>query len=59
VSGDAADGEHGPGSPYQGAQAYLDQWLRSVRLGERSGARLTISQEIALAQGFKYAANRR
>src|SRR5258708_3549921 len=59
VSGDAADGEHGPGSPYQGAQGNLDQWLRIVRLGERSGARLTISQEIALAQGFKYAANRR
>ena len=38
-----------------GRGRYLRQWRQCVRLD----GRLTISQEIALAQGFKYAANRR
>jgi hypothetical protein len=56
---DAAGGDHGPGSAYQRAEQYLRDWRQRVRLAEPSEARLTISQEIALAQGFKYAANRR
>jgi hypothetical protein len=56
---EAAGGDHGPGSAYQRAEQYLSDWRERVRLAEPSGARLTISQEIALAQGFKYAANRR
>ena len=56
---EAAGGDHGPGSAYQRAEQYLSDWRKSVRLAEPSGATLTISQEIALAQGFKYAANRR
>jgi hypothetical protein len=51
----AAGDDHGPGSAYQDAEQYLRQWRQCVRLD----GRLTISQEIALAQGFKYAANRR
>jgi hypothetical protein len=50
-----AGGDHGPGPAYQDAEQYLRQWRQCVRLD----GRLTISQEIALAQGFKYAANRR
>jgi hypothetical protein len=56
---DAADGDHGPGSAYQDAERYLRQWRQHVRLAGLSGPMVTISQEIALAQGFKYAANRR
>ena len=56
---DAAGGEHGPGSAYQDAEQFLRQWRRRVRLDGLSGGSLTISREIALAQGFKYAANRR
>ncbi len=56
---DAAGGDHGPGSAYQRAEQYLRDWRQRVRHAESSGAMLTISQEIALAQGFKYAANRR
>lgn len=43
------------------AQADLDQWLRHVgRYGRRPGEEdLDITLEIAVAQGFKYAANRR
>jgi hypothetical protein len=43
------------------AQADLDQWLRHIgRYGRRSGEEdLDITLEIAVAQGFKYAANRR
>jgi len=43
------------------AQADLAQWLRHVGAGDRrpGEAELPISLEIALAQGFKYAANRR
>jgi len=59
ASVDAAGGDHGPGSAYQDAEQYLRQWRQHVRLAGLSGARLRISQEIALAQGFKYAANRR
>jgi hypothetical protein len=56
---DVAGGEHGPGSAYQDAEEYLRQWRQRVRLEGLSEGGLTISQEIALAQGFKYAANRR
>jgi hypothetical protein len=55
----AAGGSDGPGSVYRDAEQYLRQWRQSVRPDGVGGARLTISQEIALAQGFKYAANRR
>jgi hypothetical protein len=55
----AAGGDHGPGSVSQGAERYLGRWCERVSLAGGGGARLTISQEIALAQGFKYAANRR
>jgi len=43
------------------AQADLDQWLRHVgRAGRRSGEEdLDLTLEIAVAQGFKHAANRR
>jgi hypothetical protein len=43
------------------AQADLDQWLRHIgRYGRRSGEEdLDITLEIAVAQGFKHAANRR
>jgi hypothetical protein len=43
------------------AQADLDQWLRHIgRYGRRSGEDdLDITLEIAVAQGFKHAANRR
>ncbi|HEV2243614.1 MAG TPA: NACHT domain-containing protein [Streptosporangiaceae bacterium] len=43
------------------AQADLDQWLRHIgRYGRRSGEEdLDITLEIGIAQGFKYAANRR
>src|SRR5215472_749459 len=43
------------------AQADLDQWLRHIgRYGRRSGEEdLDITFEIGIAQGFKYAANRR
>jgi hypothetical protein len=43
------------------AQADLDRWLRHIRrYGRRSGEEdLEITLEIAVAQGFKYAANRR
>jgi hypothetical protein len=51
----AAGGDQGPGPAYQDGEQYLRQWRQCVRLD----GRLTISQEIALAQGFKYAANRR
>jgi hypothetical protein len=53
----SAGGDYGPGSAYQDAEQYLRQWRKSV--AGLSGVRLTISQEIALAQGFKFAANRR
>jgi hypothetical protein len=56
---EAARGDHGSGSAYQRAEQYLSNWRKRVRLTEPSGTTLTISQEIALAQGFKYAANRR
>jgi hypothetical protein len=43
------------------AQQILEQWLRLVshNNSELAEARLPLSVEIALAQGFKYAANRR
>jgi hypothetical protein len=43
------------------ARADLDQWLRHLRWEERRPGEeaLPISLQIALAQGFKYAANRR
>jgi hypothetical protein len=56
---DAAGSDHGPESAYQRAEQYLRDWRQHIRLAEPNGATLTISQEIALAQGFKYAANRR
>ena len=56
---DAAGGDHGPESTYQRAEQYLRDWRQHIRFAEPNGATLTISQEIALAQGFKYAANRR
>jgi hypothetical protein len=56
---EAAGGDHGPGSAYFGAEQYVRQWRQRVPQGGHGGATLTISQEIALAQGFKYAANRR
>jgi hypothetical protein len=59
VASIGAAGDHGPGSAYQDAEQYLRQWRQRVRPDGLSGAKLTISQEIALAQGFKYAANRR
>jgi hypothetical protein len=40
-----------------GAQQHLEQWLALVEGQHRDGPRL--SAEVALAQGFKYAANRR
>lgn len=55
----AAGADHRPGSAYQDAEQYLRKWRQRVRFDGRTGAGLTISQEIALAQGFKYAANRR
>ena len=59
ASADAPGRDHGPGTVYPSAARYLEQWFEHLRAGDGSGARLTISQEIALAQGFKYAANRR
>ncbi len=56
---EAGGADHGPGSAYQRAEHYLSDWRKRVELAEPSGATLAISQEIALAQGFKYAANRR
>jgi hypothetical protein len=49
------------GSVAERARADLDQWLRHVGLyGRRPGEEdLALSLEIAVAQGFKYAANRR
>jgi hypothetical protein len=55
----AAGGDHGPGSAYDGAEQYLKQWCARVPQAGHGGRNLTVSQEIALAQGFKYAANRR
>jgi hypothetical protein len=56
----AADGsDRGQGSPYRRAEGNLGEWLRRLQPGEQHGETLTISEEIALAQGFKYAANRR
>jgi len=55
----AAGGVHGQGSAYEGAEKYLGRWCARVPVDGSGGRRLTISQEIALAQGFKYAANRR
>jgi hypothetical protein len=55
----AAGGDHGPGSAYEEAQQYLKRWCACVAQAGHGGGSLTISQEIALAQGFKYAANRR
>ena len=56
---DAAGSGHEAGSAYQEAEQNLMQWRQHVRSPGHSGARWAISQEIALAQGFKYAANRR
>jgi hypothetical protein len=49
------------GSVAEQAQADLDRWLRHIgQYGRRPGEEdLPISLEIAIAQGFKYAANRR
>ncbi len=49
------------GSLAEQAQADLDRWLRHIgQYGRRPGEEdLPISLEIAIAQGFKYAANRR
>jgi hypothetical protein len=55
----AAGGGHGPGPEYEGAERYLKRWCARVPADGHGGGRLTVSQEIALAQGFKYAANRR
>jgi len=55
----AAGGDHGPGSVYETAEQYLKRWCARVPQAGHGGGSLTISQEIALAQGFKYAANRR
>jgi hypothetical protein len=56
-----ATGSGQPGDLAEQAQADLDQWLRHVgRYGRRSGEEdLDITLEIAVAQGFKHAANRR
>jgi hypothetical protein len=56
-----APGGGQPSGPAKQAQADLDQWLRHIgRYGRRSGEEdLDITLEIAVAQGFKYAANRR
>jgi hypothetical protein len=59
TSADAAGGDHGQRTVHQDPAGYLEQWLDRVKSDEGSDASLTISQEIALAQGFKYAANRR
>jgi hypothetical protein len=59
ASADAAGGDQGQGTVHQDPAGYLEQWLDRVKSDEGSDASLTISQEIALAQGFKYAANRR
>jgi hypothetical protein len=58
TSVDTDTDDHGPGSPYQHARDCLERWLQHVK-HDNSHSGLTISQEIALAQGFKYAANRR
>jgi hypothetical protein len=55
----AAGGDHGPGSAYEDAEQYLKQWCARVPQAGHGGGSLTVSQEIALAQGFKYSANRR
>jgi hypothetical protein len=56
-----ASGGGQPGDLAKQAFADLDQWLRHIgRYGRRSGEEdLDITLEIAVAQGFKYAANRR
>jgi hypothetical protein len=59
VASIGAAGDHELESAYQCAEKYLKDWRQHVRRAEPSGAGPTISQEIALAQGFKYAANRR
>jgi hypothetical protein len=55
----AAGGDRGPESAYEDAKQYLKRWCARVPQAGRGGGSLTVSQEIALAQGFKYAANRR
>jgi hypothetical protein len=56
-----AGGSIGSSDLAEQAQADLDQWLRHVgRYGRRAGEEdLDVTLEIAVAQGFKYAANRR
>ena len=60
VGGGGAGGSQA-GDLAEQAQADLDRWLRHIgQYGRRSGEEdLPISLEIAVAQGFKYAANRR
>jgi hypothetical protein len=60
VGGGAAGGGQA-GDLAEQAQADLDRWLRHIgQYGRRPGEEdLAISLEIAVAQGFKYAANRR
>jgi hypothetical protein len=43
----------------EAAQEQLEHWLALVGNGERGAPGLRLSFEVALAQGFKYAANRR
>ncbi len=59
ASVNVAGRDYGQEQVYQDEEGYLEQWLAHLNPGEGRGAGLTISQEIALAQGFKYAANRR
>ncbi len=56
---DAEAVKHDPEPQYLHAKEFLRQWLRLLEPGESRRSELTISQEIALAQGFKYAANHR
>ena len=56
---DAEGAEHGLEPQHLHAREFLRQWLRLLEPGEPHRSGLTFSQEIALAQGFKYAANHR
>lgn len=61
VSSVGAAGSGQSGDLAKQAQADLDQWLRHIgRYGRRSGEEdLDLTLKLAVAQGFKHAANRR
>jgi hypothetical protein len=59
ISIDADAAGHDQIRLYESAKSDLGQWLRHLHPDRAHEVRLTISEEIALAQGFKYAANRR